>query len=672
MINTRAMKRIYLFIFTYLYCLNFSFSQQQKDTLEKLLPEVTVTSPFSSAVKSPVTVSHIGRTELQRKYYGQEPSLLLSQTPSLTYYTDAGSGLGYSYFRIRGIDQTRINMSLNGVPLNEPEDQGVYFSNYPDFLESVSLVQVQRGAGYSKNGVATYGGSLYIESLLFKDSAAAMLSAGYGSFNSYRINGSVNTGLKKNFGLYARASHLHSDGYRDHSGNSSGSVFINTGYWGSKHKVYLLSFAGNQKNELAWIGSPMDSIRKNKRFNANSSREADQFSQIHVQLHDDWQINSRHQLHSGVFYNYLKGNYDFDLNNFLGLPPGNELYNYAFRSHFIGTFAYHSYTAKKLKWYSGVQAQWYNRRHTGSEQAAGILYVNTGYRNESSVFTKASVTLGKWTLLGDVQYRYSSFTYKGGEIMPGQYWNFLNSTIGSSYSVNNKLSFYYSLGQTHREPARNDLFLGNDDLTRDNTGALLFNPLKPERVIDHELGVKYFSRKGYIQGNIYYMRFRNEITLNGQIGPTGVPLHSSAAKSFRSGAELEVVYRVTSAVELRNQSSVSAIRIKEKDIHLHPVLTPSFISNQEIRYIQTRWQMSLLCRYQSNTYIDYANTVQLPSWFTVNWSGSWQLRKLTFFAVMNNITNRQYYSNGLITASGIPGYFVQAPANFNTGVRLTL
>ncbi|WP_315824975.1 TonB-dependent receptor plug domain-containing protein [Paraflavitalea speifideaquila] len=238
---------------------------------------MVITSPFAPPVHSPVTMSHISRKELERRNYGQEPSALLSQTPSVTYYTDAGSASGYSYFRIRGIDQTRINMSLNGVPLNEPEDQGVYFSNYPDFLESVSGVQIQRGAGYSKQGVAAYGGSLYFESVRFKDSTGGQASAGYGSFNYYRLNGSVNTGLKNNMGLYARASHLHSDGYRNHSANSSSSVFINPGYWGKKHKVYLVSFLGEQKNELAWIGAPMDSIRKNKRYNANSRQEYDRF-----------------------------------------------------------------------------------------------------------------------------------------------------------------------------------------------------------------------------------------------------------------------------------------------------------------------------------------------------------------------------------------------------------
>lgn len=661
------MKKFYL-----IGCCAFSSivatGQNNKDT-GVVLQEVVVSSPFSSSVQSPVTLSQLSRKDMVRKNYGQEPSVLLAQTPSVTFYTDAGSSTGYSYFRIRGIDQTRINMSLNGVPLNEPEDQGVFFSNYPDFLESVSGVQIQRGTGYSKNGVASYAGSLYFESLRYQDSAGGHLSAGYGSFNYYRANGSLNTGIKNGLGLYARASHIHSDGYRDHSGNTSSSVFINPGYWGKKHKVYLISFAGTQKNELAWIGAPLDSIQKNKRFNANSRQEFDKFTQAHAQLHHEWQIDGRNQLHSGVFYNYLNGNYDFDLNTFIGLPSTNELYNYAFRSNFTGVFSYHTYSANQFKWYNGVQSQWYERRHTGSERSLGQLYVNTGYRNEGSVFSKAMINFGRWNVLGDVQYRYSSFTYKGGEEMPGQYWNFLNTTGGISYSLKDGLRLYYSIGQTHREPTRSDLLLGNDDLTRDNNGDLVFNPLKPERVVDQELGVKLFGRHSYVTANLYYMRFKNEITLNGQIGPSGVPLHSSAASSYRSGVEVDAWYRFPNGIELKNQSSASVNRIKEESFHLKPVLTPAVIINQDVRMVKQQWQAGGGFRYQGKSFIDYANTVELPDFFIVNVDGSFQWRRLTLFAAVNNITNRVYYTNGLFTASGVPGYFIQAPVNFNTGLR---
>lgn len=635
-----------------------AFSQQKSDTL----PEVVIRSPFTSSTISPLTLSNISRQEILEKNYGQEPSIILSKTPSVTYYTDAGSGSGYSYFRLRGIDQTRINMSLNGVPLNEPEDQGVYFSNYPDFLESISGVQIQRGSSFSKQGVASYGGSLYFESLLFKDSAEKHLSAGYGSFGLYRINGSVKTGLRNGFGMYARGSVLHSNGYKDHSGNTSHSVFLSPGYWGEKHKLYIISFFGNQENDLAWIGAPLDSIQKNPRYNANSRQEKDVFRQAHIQLHHEWQMNARNRLHTAVFYNHLKGNYDFDLNNFIGLPSDSELYNYAFNSDFIGASFYHAYASKKFTWYNGAQSQWYNRRHTGSEKSMGVLYGNTGYRKESSVFSKGIFTAGKWDLLGDVQYRYSSFIYAGDEVMPGQHWNFLNGTFAVSYSIKNNLRAYFSIAQTNREPTRNDLFLGNDNL-------IDFNPVKPERATDYEAGLKYFSEKAWVYSNFYFMNFRDEITLNGQIGPSGVPLHSNAAKSYRAGFELDALYRLPAGFELRNQSSISVNRIRENDVKLRPVLSPAFILNQEIRWVKQNFQTGLTVRYQSESWIDFANTAKLPGFTVLNWDGSYRFQKITFFVFVNNLANKRYYSNGLITAMGVPGYFVQAPLNIFTGIR---
>jgi iron complex outermembrane receptor protein len=233
------------------------------------------------------------------------------------------------------------------------------------------------------------------------------------------------------------------------------------------------------------------------------------------------------------------------------------------------------------------------------------------------------------------------------------------------------LRLYFSLAQTHREPTRNDLFIGNDNLSRDGNGDLLFNPVKPEHVTDWEAGIKYFGERGYLFGNLFYMHFRDEITLNGQIGPTGLPLHSNAAKSFRSGLEVDALYRFKNGIELRNQSSASINRIRENEVKLHPVLSPAVIINQEIRWVRNNWQTGLLLRYQGKSYIDFANTAQLPAYAILNWDGSYRFQKLTLFAVVNNLTNKRYYNNGLITAGGVPGYFVQAPLNAHAGIRLT-
>jgi len=189
------------------FCLLFaflsSFSQSVPDTVSihqgtVRLREVVILSSYRAAEDTPVTHQNTDLQQIEGNNFGQEPSLLLSQTPSITAYSDAGSAFGYSYFRLRGMNQTRVNMTLNGVPLNKPEDQGAYFSNYPDFLNSIQSLQIQPGVGTSTNGVASYAGSINFESaFLFRPKKE--LYAGYGAFNSY---GEYATGVKKNGGLY--------------------------------------------------------------------------------------------------------------------------------------------------------------------------------------------------------------------------------------------------------------------------------------------------------------------------------------------------------------------------------------------------------------------------------------------------------------------------------------
>jgi iron complex outermembrane receptor protein len=310
------------------------------------------------------------------------------------------------------MDQTRVNMTLNGVPLNEPEDQGAYFSNYPDFLNSIQSLQIQRGVGTSTNGVASYAGSIHFESAsLFRPKKE--LYAGYGAFNTHRVYGEYATGVKKNQGLYLRASSLHSDGYKEHSGHTSQLVFYSYGLFDKKHLIKLTGFVGNQRNELAWIGAPLDSLRKNPRYNANTRNEKDHFSQSLTMLQHTMTLGKDVTLNTSLYYNYLRGNYDFDLSNFLGLPSTDELLNYAFRSHFVGMFSHYSLEKSHWKLQTGVHLNTYQRQHTGSERRAGRLYQNTGFKDEQSAFVKSSYRLGEFLLFGDVQLRHAGFRYTG-------------------------------------------------------------------------------------------------------------------------------------------------------------------------------------------------------------------------------------------------------------------
>jgi iron complex outermembrane recepter protein len=293
----------------------FSLPVTAQDTLvnkrdtTRHLGEVVIT--YQANASTPVTYQNISAALLDEKNTGQEPSFLLSETPSITVYSDAGNQQGYSYYRLRGMDQTRMNMTLDGMPMNEPEDQGAYFSNYPDILNSISNIQLQRGAGTTKNGAASYAGSVQLFSPNLTDSSRGSFGVGYGSYNSTRLFGKYQTGVKNNKALYVRASQVYTDGYKEHAANNSRSVFISGELFYDKSTWKINVLAGQQRNEMAWLGVADSLISKNRRANANTAAEKDHFFQALVQLQNEWRVSKRSTITSGVYYTYLKGNYDF-------------------------------------------------------------------------------------------------------------------------------------------------------------------------------------------------------------------------------------------------------------------------------------------------------------------------------------------------------------------------
>ncbi len=641
-----------------------------QDTLRpdttKTLQEVIIT--YQADKLTPITFQNISSKDLKAKSTGQEPTFLLSETPSITNYSDAGNSQGYSYFRLRGIDQTRINMTLDGVPLNEPEDQGAYFSNYPDIFNSVSKIQIQRGVGTSKNGVASYGGSVQLFSPSLYDSTRTTLGFGYGSFNSLRAFVEYNSGLKKHKAIYARASQIYSDGYKYNSSNNSQSVFISGGLFYNKSTWKMNLLAGHQQNQLAWLGVSDTLISIDRQTNANKN-ERDLFTQYLAQIQNSWRPNNFSSFQSSVYYTFLNGNYDFNLNGFLGLPTTNELFNYAFQSNLIGFFSNYNFSKKRFNWTTGIHANIYNRQHIGSENTLGQLYKNTGYKNEVSVFTKADYTFKWLTFFADIQYRYSTFDYKGTVALDKMQWDFINPKAGLSVEVKPNSIIYYSIGSTGREPTRNDMFGGNDDLLADSLGNAILSIKTPEYVLNHELGFRHQSRKVNFNLNLYYMDFKNEIVLDGKFGPNGLALTNKVEQSFRTGVELSVTYKVSKNISLINNASFNYSRIKEQKELFTPILTPPFIINQEAVYSYKGFSVAVSARYQDQSFIDFTNTSTVKNYFLLNGRVAYDIKGFQFCFFINNITNSKYFNNGYVDFDGSKKYFVQAPANFYASLK---
>ena len=665
------------FIISLLLLVSFGYSQKfnpdsgyrlTKDTLQ--LNEVTITafSPYQANSLMPITFKNLNKVDLALKNYGQEPSLILNTTPNIISYSENGSDWGYSYIRLRGIDQTRINVTLNGVPMNEPEDQGCYFSNYPDFFQSVEMLQIQRGTGMTKNGSASFVGSMNFES--YKPAASKVGAYfGFGADNAVKL--SVNAEKNwKNGGIYGSFSDISSEGYKDHSGNHSRSGFLIGNYQVGKNLFKFVGFAGEQMNELAWLGAPMDSINKNRKYNACTTRENDHFNQYHLQFHHTYFINKTSKLNYTIYYNYLNGWYTYDGAHF-GSP---DLYGYHLYANFLGANLNYTIKLGNLDLYTGINGSKYSRKHNGTTNDVPT-YTNTGYKDDLSGFLKGIYNLGNFNIYGDLQYRYSTFVYNGDVYLKHFDYNFFNFSGGVEYKIKNNI-LYYSIGKTHREPIRNDIFGGNDNLLSDSVGNAIYYDLKPETVLDQELGYRYIKGNMNLNVNLFYMMFNNELVLTGEYGATGLALHENVDKSYRSGIEADFKYRWKFGLTFTQNLSYNHSEITLSTKKTHPVLTPEWLSNTELVYNYKWFIVGLSGRYQSWSYIDINNEYTIPSYYTLNtnigvkWNwGEWDL-------YLNNITNQKYFANGMMGYDAVgnysPLYFVSEQFCFFTALKLKI
>jgi iron complex outermembrane receptor protein len=662
----------------FLFCISilangfFSFAQQEQrsDTASKELKTVVIfASPYEVKKQMPVSYSQVDSSLIRLLDYGAEPSILLQRFPGITYETDNGTGLGYSYFRFRGLDQSRINITVNGMPLNEPEDAGTYFSNFPSLLSNSASVQLQRGIGLSKNGAPAFAGSLDFETKQLPDHhTEAGVEAG--SFSSGRLYAEKQSGNEKNLFFY-KLNLLSTDGYKNHSGNNSGSGLFQWQHRSGKTYIQSLTLIGNNQNGLGWLGVSDSAAKADFRSNGNAEREKGNFSQWLQQLHLSTSTRKNQFFHAGIFYNYTKGDYGFDLNNFLGISATGPLIHYRTHSSWGGISLDYQFTGRNYSFTTGIYGSLYRKVHNGVQDPNDLLlYHNYGDKNELSPFAKFIFRKNKFYFFTDLQYRYATFSYHGDVTLKNFQWNFFNPLAGIGYHLNDHIYIYANTGHIKREPGRNDIFLGNDNLQKDSNGQVIYADLLSEDNFSVETGIRIDEKK--LQGslNLYRMKIRNSVDLNGQIGPTGLPLHSNVAKAIREGMEIELGYHLTKNVQFYQSLSWEPHYIVEDGKHSSPVLTPKLISYTEARYSVVHWDIVLSGHYQSKSYIDFGNHYQLPAATTINLMAKYNINEFFFTIRLMNLLNQKIYSSGQLNVYGQPIYEVQAPFNFMTGVGI--
>jgi iron complex outermembrane receptor protein len=659
--------------------LNFTLSK------DEMLSEEVIVSAIRADKLAPITQSTLNSQEIKKVFNGQDGTYVLEQlTPSIQVNSDAGTRFtNYGSMRLRGIDQKRINITLNGVPLNDMMDQGVYFSNFTDITRSMQSVQVQRGVGTSTNGTASYAGSIGYESENIKTAKPeATVSLLGGSFNTWQGAAEVKTGLmENNTAFYTRLSKTYSDGYRYHSGSDSYSFFFSGGWFGKNDVIKLNGFNGRTKNDLAYSPVPLSLIEEDPRTNIDNPNDIDDFGQSLLQLEHTHFFNNSSTLTSSVYYGAAGGDFPYTYNvDSVTL----ESINYPLYNDHYGVMSYFNQKNENLEWTTGIHAYTFLRENIEQliPNYTNPYYQDSSVKNEISGFAKVNYSIGNLSILADVQARYVSLemtpdTEFLGEnrSIPTYNWVFVNPKIGFTYEINNRTNTYLSFGRSGREPNRGD-YLGSTQINSGNIDSLQDQDfVNPEFVNDFEAGVRYNTRKLKVNLNGFYMDFENEIAPIGEYNDVYfVQIYKNQENSYRAGVEVDWQYLPTESIEISGnatymRSRISSYQPEGTDTTYNDISTPyspEVFINAKVKYQPIKaFGISLHGRYVGKSYTELSNNEDftLPSYFVSN------LKLFTNFATnyrlevdVNNIFNEQYYTDGGPIGNEM-GYFVQAPAH---------
>ncbi len=726
------------------YLLPFvSFSQEIKKDTTKVteLKEVTVSS-VRAKDKNPITYTNVSKEEIAPRNLGQDVPVLLQYLPSVVSTTDAGNGVGYTYMRVRGSDGSRINVTLNGVPFNDSESQGTFFVNLPDFASSLESVQLQRGVGTSTNGAGAFGASLNMATKSYQEKAYAEISNSYGSFNTRKHTLSFGTGLHNNFEMNGRISNIASDGFIDRATSNMFGYFFNANYVKESTLIKFLAFGGKEKTYHAWWGQDTAAIASlastnpnynfDRKFNVSGiqtndfgeitgfyNNQTDNYWQNHFQLiwDEKWSKNwtsniALHYTKGKGFYeefvdNYYYSNVLFEDDAYLSffnlndiIIDGNTISSLDYvrqrwlDNDFFGTTFSLNYKKNKTDIIFGGAANRYLGKHYGDViwteyniPSIGRYYNNFGNKDDVNVYAKLSQQINKLNLFADVQYRYVKYqanSYEFDDVNDA--FSFVNPKVGVNYQYNTKNTFYGFAGIGNKEPRRSDY---EDE------------KIKPERLYDFELGWKHNNKAIRLSANGYFMYYIDQLVMTGALDNSGGPIFTNSGESYRLGLEIEAVAKITNWFNFQANATLSQNKnvdfYFQRDGELRNLgntniaFSPNLISASALNFLPVKGlQLSLLSKFVGEQFmgnIDSENSI-LDSYFINDFNASydWQINKgiksIVFSALVNNIFNVEYESNGYfytyddtwsgptpVTIEGT-GYYPQAGINFLLGMNL--
>ena len=570
---------------------------EEADSLKSVeLQDVQVVSTRASK-KTPVAFTNMNKEQLKAVNHGQDVPYLLSLTPSITMTSDAGNGIGYTSLRVRGTDPSRINITANGIPLNDAESATVFWVNMGDFASSVQSMQIQRGVGTSTNGAGAFGATLNMQTENIGISPFLGVDLSGGSYYSHKETVRFGTGmLGSHWGIQGRLSNIGSKGYLDRASTKLNSYLLQAGYFSDNTVVKLITWNGVEETYHAWnYTSKYEQSLYGRRYNScgvmgyddngnpNSyyKDQTDNYHQQNYQLIWNQRITGELSSNVGLHYTKGKGYYQQFQSAATQMMYGMSWASYGLSTDdtvvddlvdqqkmdndFYGVVASLNYDNKKNLQVI-VGGGW--NRYSG-DQFGHIVWVKPGvvttvcepaaltpdfeyYRNHSrktdfNVYGKATYEFVKGlNAFIDLQYRHVGYKLQDPTVMYGvnqdkryvidNHYNFFNPKFGINYDINARHKLYASYGIGHKEPVRNNFMQQIANPDRADTKA------SAERLNDLEVGYKFQSPTFAAGANIYWMNYKDQLVLTGELNAIGEALTKNLDKSYRLGVELEAAW----------------------------------------------------------------------------------------------------------------------------------
>ncbi|MEZ4809557.1 MAG: TonB-dependent receptor [Allomuricauda sp.] len=683
---------------------------------EVLVQTVRVTKEF------PITFSNLEKAEITSRNLGQDIPVLMNFLPAVVTTSDAGAGVGYTGIRVRGSDATRVNVTINGIPYNDAESQGTFWVNMPDFASSTENLQLQRGVGTSTNGAGAFGASLNLLTDAFSEEAYARISSSMGSFNTLRNNLKFSTGiLNEHFELSGRLSRITSDGYIDRASSQLDAYFLQGVYKNENTLIKALLFGGHEVTYQSWFGIDEETLRTNRTFNPAGlytdengiaqfyDKEEDNYKQDHFQWHWNQTLNPQWNTNLALHYTRGRGYFeqfreddDFATYGFEPLVVNGEPVDTTdlvrrrwLDNDFYGAVFSAVYNDGQLKLIPGAGYNVYEGDHFGEviwarfasdSEIRDRYYDDTSRKTDFNVYLKANYKLDdKWAVFGDMQYRGVGYEANGEDTgSVDDTFNFFNPKAGVTLDLNRNNNFYFSYARANREPNRNDYENGNP---------------KPEQLNDFELGWRYVSEEFQANTNIYYMRYKDQLVLTGELNDVGAPIRANVGDSYRLGLEVDAQVQLGNKFTWRPNLALSTNRnidfIFQRDGELqdlgntHIAYSPQVVAGNIFSFRPNQnLQLSLLSKFVGKQYmgnIDAGASV-LKSYSQTDFNVQYVIETNSFVksielsGLVNNIFDADIVSNGYfytydddfsnpgtITTIEGAGYYPQAGTNFLLG-----